>query len=308
LTALPAILLLAALPLRAQEDPVFRKAFYAECIKALGELDATQEQLAFVRKHAIDLEISTSTLKIPEDALGLYRDADKKMYLNEEMIAQGRRELGFRAAMEETDIPRILAWKVLPVLGHEIRHAITHEKIRRQLGFSFDSPSLEDEMISFVDTVRVLQEAIAKHPEYWSQRMILGIDGSNGDLLAAWRRNPTALKELVAPLYPEVPSVLAMSHEELLADIDERLRQCRKRRAAVQEDQDSILAIKSPTERASEQRQLDDTGADRITKVDLEQTERLRRVMTDPDKFKKLKAFFKSQLQALIRKTSQEPR
>jgi len=304
---LAAVLLLSALPLRAQEDAAFRKAFYAECIAALGELDATQEQLAFVRKHNIDLEISSSPLKIPEDALGLYRDSDKKMYLNATMIAQGRRELGFRAAMDDADIPRILAWKVLPVLGHEIRHAITHEKIRRQLGFSFDSSSLEDEMISFVDTVRVLREAIGKHPDYWSQRMILTIDGSDGALLAAWRKNPTALKELVAPLYPEVPSVLALSHKELLAAVDDELKKSRKRRADVEDDQKSILEIKDPEERAEEQRKLDDTGAEPLTKDDLERTERLRRVMTDPANYTKLKGFFKAQIRALIRKASTGP-
>src|SRR6476660_8844549 len=122
------------------------------------------------------------------------------MYISEGVVDQGGRQLHDRA-VDPAEIPRVLAWKLLPTIGHEIRHAITHEKIRRQLGFSFDISSLEDEMISFVDTVRVLQEAIKKNPDYWLGPMSLDIDNSDSALLGAWKKNPTALKQLVEPLY-----------------------------------------------------------------------------------------------------------
>ncbi|MBI3554054.1 MAG: hypothetical protein HY077_16280 [Elusimicrobia bacterium] len=300
------VLILALTPARAQEEASFRKAFYRECVSALGQLDSTKEHLSFVLKHGIDLQISTSTAKIPAQAVGLYRDADKKMYINEDILDKGRRELYYRS-VEDAEVPKILAWKLLPTLGHEIRHAITHEKIRRQLGFSFDMPSLEDEMISFVDTVRVLEEAIQKNPDFWLGRLSLRIDGSDSALLGAWKKNPTALKQLVEPLYPITPSVLDLTHAEFLARVDASVKERRETRAMVVKAQKLITELKDPAARAREQRLLDDSEADQTSRVDLERFERLRGVMGDPANYAKLKKFFKSQIQALIRKTAPVP-
>ncbi len=300
LIALAAVLLAA--PARADDDAAFRRRFYSECVAALGQLDSTQEHLAFVIKNKIDLQISTSTLKIPANATGLYRDADRKMYINEDVLLKGRKELYYRA-VDDAEVPKILAWKLLPTLGHEIRHAITHEKIRRQLGFSFDISSLEDEMISFVDTVRVLQEAINKNPDYWLGRMSLQIDASDSALLGAWKQNPAALKQLVEPLYPKSPSVLDLDQKQFLDFLDKMLVGLRSTRAEVLKVKKEIAELKDPAERASTQRYFDDSEQDEVSRTNLERVERLRKVMSDPANYAKIRKFFKAQIQALVRKT-----
>ena len=291
-----------AWPARAQDDALFLRGFYAECLSALGELAPTREHRVFLLKRRIDLEVTDEDEKIPSDAIGLYSDVDNKMYFRKETIDSGRKTLSGRGVADD-EIARMMAWKMLPTMAHEIRHAITHDKIRRRLGFTFAMPCLESEMISFVDTVRVMKAAIAAKPDYWADGMLVDVDADNGQLLAAWRKNPSALKDLVEPLYPDIASVLDMSQEELLARVDDRLQESSRSRDKVLAAQKAALAMRDPEERALALKALDASGDERSSRVDLERIAALRLAIGDTVKYKGLREFYLKQIKALVRLT-----
>lgn len=297
-------LLLAAAPVFAQDDAAFRQRFYKECVAAMGQFETTREHLAFARKNGISLALSTSTAEIPEDMLGVYSDGDRKIYINVAMIAAKQRELRYKT-IDDAEVPRVVARKTLPTIAHELRHAMTAAKMRRELGFNFSLENLETEMISFVDEVRVLKEESEKEPDYWSGPLFLRSDASEWTELMAFRKNPTALKELVEPLYPGAPSVLAMSRDELLTQLDKKLAGYQAARAQYEKAAKEADAEKDPALRARLRRTLEDSGSDRITAHNLAVASEMRGRMGEPGAYEKVKAFYKNQIKGLIRKASE---
>ncbi|MBI4425709.1 MAG: hypothetical protein HY554_18405 [Elusimicrobia bacterium] len=226
------------------------RAFASEAVRALGALASTREHLAFVKRRGIDLLVVSVGDKLPEGAMGSYVDADRAMYINEADLMSGAKELR-ASGTPEPEVPRVLAWKFLPTIVHEIRHGITRQRARERAGLNVRMNPLESEFISFLDEIRVLREALRARPELWADRSrVLEIEKGSAILLRAVDKDVGALKALVRGVddYASKPVILEAKRETL---VDEY----RRRRRTLVDAADQLLQadtgrIKDPDVRA----------------------------------------------------------
>ncbi len=162
---LAAVLLLPGSPARA--DEAFEGAYLGEIVSALGALDSTREHLEFVKSDGLDLRIVA-----PEaenlGGFGSYRKLSDEILINAELIEEGRRELA-ESGFSPAEVAEILAWKTLPVIAHEIRHAMLDRRLKKRRGLTFDIPTVENEAIAYIDEAAVVLDAMKNRRGLWER-------------------------------------------------------------------------------------------------------------------------------------------
>lgn len=273
-------------------DPHDRR-FAAEVVAALGQLETAREHLAFLKRHKIDLKVVPPGDRLPEGAIGSYVDADRSMYINEDELMSGAGELRRLGAAEE-DLPAILAWKFLHTVIHEIRHAMTRQRMREKTGLNVRLNPLEGEFISFIDQARVFREAAGSKPNLWSDpSRILEVERTSGRVLQEAGADVEALKRFVTELYEGKPSLLETPREKLVAEY-------RERKGELLEEAKALLgtdtgAIRDPEIRAD----LAEYAADVADGILL--YKEMLAVLEDKGKHEKLTGFYRRELDALTR-------
>jgi len=199
-------------------SPLYLKSL----VVLLSNLDTTNEHFRFVKSEDIDLKVVMPGLKVPERTLGLYIDRESSMYLNRAMLLKGAEELK-RKGTPTDEIPKILAWKTLHIVVHEIRHGMNARGIIAKKGFRFPVSYIEDEYIAFIDQMATIHEVLLVRPELWNIDKILDIEKNVAILLQAQKRSVGGLKALVRaqPRYAKKPAVLS-GQSAVLAEVRRR--------------------------------------------------------------------------------------
>lgn len=273
-------------------DPLKRE-FSAATVAALQRLSSTREHLGFVKAHGIDLRVVAPGDKMPEGAIGSYVHDDRSMYINEDELMSGVRELRDQGAPEER-IPEIIAWKFLPVTVHEIRHAITRQRLKRKTGLDLRLNPIEGEYLSFLDEARVLKEALKARPELWGDpSRILEVERSQAHVMEKLNRDVKELKELVDLLYRGKPSILGTPRVELIA-------RYRGLRAELERHADELLATDVASIKDADLRA--DLGETALEVADgLLLYRQMLSALESDGSYEKLRRFYESELAALTR-------
>lgn len=273
--------------------------FAQETVRALESLSSTREHLRFVKAHRIDLKVVTPNQKLPETAIGSYVEADRTMYINEDELMKGAGELRRQEAPEDA-IPAILAWKFLQTVVHEIRHAITRQRIREQVGVDLRLNPLEGEYISFLDEARVFREAVRARPELWSDpTRILEVEKTAGQVLERLDRGVPALERFIDELYEGKPALLREPREKLIEEYA-------RRKGTLEKDADELLKTDLRTITDQETREDLSEVAYSVAEGILLYKQMLV-VLKTPSQYAKLKAFYRRELDTLA-KAAVKPR
>lgn len=212
------VLLLTALTARDAGALAWReldKDYTRTTVSTLKRLEATREHARFVLRRRVELYITDSDAHMNPGAFASYNLQYKVMYMDKDRLMNGAmelKEMGFRT----DEIGDILAWKTLPIIVHELTHAMTDARSEKNLGVRFLLTVLEDELICFFDELLALQELFGQRPVLWHRGMILDIDRVHADMLLAWKKDEAALRRHVRRLYPHLPSLETASRGELL--------------------------------------------------------------------------------------------
>lgn len=274
-------------------EPLFRD-YAKETVAALGRLKGAREHLAFVKRHGIDLKVvRPDDENLPEGAIGSYVEKDRTMYISEDELMSGVRELRDAGAPEER-IPGIMAWKFLTTVIHEIRHAITRRRMFERTGLRVRMNPLEAEYLSFLDEARVFREAASARPELWADpSRILEVERTSGRVLQELDRNVDSLKEMVRDLYEGKPSVLETPREKLL----ERYRRLR---AGLEAKAEALLAS-DPQSIQDPEVKADLAEYAWTVAESLELYREILAVLADPAAFEKYRKFYADELEQASR-------
>ncbi|PCI35174.1 MAG: hypothetical protein COB53_11215 [Elusimicrobia bacterium] len=272
-------------------SPLYLKSL----VVLLSSLDSTNEHFHFVKKEDIDLKVVMPGLKVPEGTLGVYIDRDNSMYLNRAMLLEGAEELK-RKGTSRKEIPKILAWKTLHIVVHEIRHGMNARGLVAKKGFRFPVSYIEDEYIAFIDQMSTIHEVLAVRPELWELERILDIEKNVAILIQAQRHSVDGLKALVRaqPRYAKKPSVLS-GHKGVLKEV--RRRETRFNGLLLKHREELARKYKDPVELEYRVKiAMDKFGP---TLRDLRDG---RKILEDERKYKALRSFVRREMRQVVRK------
>ncbi|MBI4348144.1 MAG: hypothetical protein HY553_14990 [Elusimicrobia bacterium] len=265
--------------------------FANETVAALQRLRSAAEHLRFVKARGIDLKVTEPNERLPATAIGSYIEEENAMYINQDELMKGAGELRRQGAPEEA-IPEILAWKFLPTTIHEIRHAMTRDRIRRQLGIDLKLNPLEGEYISFLDEARVFREAVRVRPELWSDpSRILEVERTAGRILEELDRGVPALQAMVDAMYDGKPSLLREPRDKLIEEYE-------RRRASLEKDADELLKTDLRTITDADTREdlaeVAYTVADGIVLY-----KQMLGILKSPARYEQLQGFYRREVESL---------
>lgn len=267
--------------------------FARETVAALQRLRSTSDHLRFVKARGIDLKVVEPNEKLWATAIGSYVEEDKTMYINQDELMKGAGELRRQGAREEA-LPEILAWKFLQTTVHEIRHAMTRDRLRRQLGIDLKLNPLEGEYISFLDEARVFREAVRVRPELWSDpSRILEVERTAGRVLEELDRGVPALQALVDGMYDGKPSIVREPRDKLIAEYE-------RRRALLEREADELLKTDLGT--VTDEDTREDLAEVAYTVADgIVLYKQMLAVLKDPLRYEKLKGFYRREVDILAK-------
>jgi hypothetical protein len=274
---------------------VFNAAYLKATVRALNTLDATQPHAAFIFSREIDLEVVPPGPAVPESSLGTYHDDKRKMFLNEHVLLRGMRELRDKGATDE-EIPEILAWKMMPTIAHEIRHAMTAEGVRQASGVSPPFKPLESEFISFLEEIVVILEIIRVRPGLWSDSSrILEIENGTAALLRARKRHPVVLKESIAATgsYRKRHRILDTPRAELVERYQNELADYKRYFANLETAPDSFAD-------PAEAEELEHVAMQSVRS--LGHVRKMHELYSDAEVFNRIHAFYATEIQRVERR------
>lgn len=267
-------------------NPDFGARFTRAWEEVLSGLKSAQAHSRFIRKRGtVSLTIADPGEELRERTAALYVNGE--VYVNRIELVLNALSLENRG-VPRVETPRLLAWKMMPLLVHEIRHGITEEELRTKAGANCPMASLEDERVAFFDQIRVAQEIIGRKPRLWDDALLIPEDVETGSLLAAWSGHPDGLERYVEEIYVGKDSVLASSrtallakHEGLLAELKSLLRKSRELRGS-----------RSGGEKTSDERRLERYARNSAACV---------KMLKSPREFKAYQAYYRARLKTIDR-------
>jgi len=284
-------------PAAAEEWAEFDRPYLETAVALLKRLPSTREVWRFVQRERIPLEVSDNPAHVDDNTLGAYDMVDRHIYIDEVVLIREAEGLVDEGVSPRT-AAEVLAWKSLPVVVHELTHGLVHDKVRKMMGRAFIFPSVEDEQIAFYSGSLALFDMFDEKPELWSQERLLAMDETEGHVLKAWIKGPRVLERYVELLYEERPSLIADDDKKLLEVAQNRVDSVRARIAAMREARRAMDAH-GPEMAGVSQRFLRELPAA------LAHSERAlailtdtRDVLSDPSSLTRLRAFYKSELEA----------
>jgi hypothetical protein len=218
-----------------QEAPAWEQTVLTELPRLLEDFESTREHARFARGRGVTFHLAGSR----EDGMGsriaTYEAGEVRF--NRDVLGSVLMSLQVFLRLDQPQAARMLALRLLPYAAHELRHGMMIERIREREGMTLETASIENEVVSYWDQVRVLASVADLHPE--SFRVPLPVLGAlDASLLRAWASGPQGLVDHVRSVYSEAPSILSLSSEELLRQqraIHERLKDAATARLSADE-------------------------------------------------------------------------
>ncbi|MBI5596384.1 MAG: hypothetical protein HY928_09885 [Elusimicrobia bacterium] len=290
-----ALALLPATAVHGQEWGEFDRPYLETVVGLLKRLRSTREHWAFVSRRKIDLVVTDNPAHVDDSVVGAYDMVEERMFLDEVRLLEGAEQLLDEGASAGTTA-KVLAWKSMFTVVHELTHAKTHDQVRRLVGRPIAFPSVEDERLAFYEGCLALFELFEERPELWERGRILDMERVAAGYLEAWLEGPGVLERAVAQTYEERPQLLKEKPEMLLARVDERIRSLR-----------SSVADMRALQRVADKDGAEMTGIARRRFKDLAASLRYaeralavqvstREAVADPVSLEKLRAFYRESL------------
>ncbi|TBR20971.1 hypothetical protein EPO15_11495 [bacterium] len=292
----PLLAALLSLPAAAQEWSDFDRPYLSEAVALLKRLPSTRAVWRFTARERIPLEVTDNPSHVDDNTLGAYDMVDRHIYIDEVVLIREAEGLVDGGA-SSTTTARVLAWKSLPVVVHELTHGLVHDEVRRMMGRPFIFPSVEDEQIAFYAGSLALFDMFDEKPELWSRERLLDLDETSGQVLKAWLRGADVLERFIARLYDGRPSLVHDADAELLAVAQRRVDSTRADLQAMRDTRRTIAAY-GPEMAGVSQRFLRElppaiAHAERALAI-LTDT---RDLLADPAALKLLRAYYKKGLE-----------
>ena len=186
--------------------------------ETLAGLDSAREESDFLKRRAVEIKIVPLTDKESaiDTSVALYvesRDGKSTVYVNDFYLDRAVASLTEKG-MPPEKAARLVALWMAPIIGHELRHGITHQGAQEAVGRPMIA-SIQDEIISHLAGARIAAELREKFPEL-SALALPFIDEGRRELLDAWARGPAGIEDYVRKNYERAD--LLAPDEELLAD------------------------------------------------------------------------------------------
>lgn len=268
-----------------KDNPRFGSQVATELRYLLGSLSSTKEHSLFVRKRKkVAFIMQDPGENLSRTTVAKYLPG--AVYVNRYRMVVAALRLE-RRGLPLDEIPEVLAWKMIPVIGHELRHGMIHEDMKDILGYYCPlALARENEVIAYFDEQNIIREVTAKRPELYRKRMLVGhIERHQGRVLMAWDGGLQGLKGYVARYYPKRRWVLETEREVLLASIEATKRQGERRLKSYKKMSAQELAAL----RAKEDRDPEKAARRLIRKA-----EECRKTLSTPRMFKKYRKFYRT--------------
>ncbi|MBI4051431.1 MAG: hypothetical protein HY400_02880 [Elusimicrobia bacterium] len=153
----------------------------AEWSRLLSELPSTQEHASFLSSHGL-----TFTFSAKESSLASFAPWEPSIIkINGKILGEAIEALKSESVSSQK-IAHIVAVKTLPLIAHEIRHAMTQDRLKTHgIGSCM---FLENEMISHTDEVGVIADMKKHKPILWQSYSIPHIEDHYIKLEQAWNQ------------------------------------------------------------------------------------------------------------------------
>jgi len=272
----------------------YEDSFLETSAKLLSGLYTTKAHFKFIRRNHVGLKVVPPGGALGKDAIAANDKDAGAMLINKIRLIDGVRELKSKGVSDQR-IGAVLAWKTIPTIIHELRHAMVNEELERK-GIYFERTVIEEEWICFLDMMRVMTEAMGKRPDLWRRNMILDIEKSNAVVLRSLDRDTRTFKRLVAQNYEDLPSILTGKRSWFVAKTKKTIAELSESEQGLRE----VLADAGPR-RAEAQKSMERSKSLRHGfEDDL-------RILVDDERYKQLVGYYRKKL-AWIEKKAVEIR
>lgn len=218
---LAAVLLAAAEPVPA--DPVAYAAmrtdlgtkFSAAWRRLLRGQPELADQYRFIQSRPrVDLRFPAPSDGFSEYTIATYDEG--LIRVNRRWLAAGGAALEAKG-VPYSHVPELMAWKALPILVHEVRHGITAEEMRLELGRVCDNFIVEEEAVAYRDEAAGLRSLLARGlPAFHDALYVAAADDVTADVLRDWNGGPEVFMAGVRARNPGKLSALTSTRAELL--------------------------------------------------------------------------------------------
>ncbi|HAZ08638.1 MAG TPA: hypothetical protein DCZ01_08990 [Elusimicrobia bacterium] len=138
------------------------------CVRALQDLDATRDHAQFFAQEGVRIQLvrSSNPKFLLPDALMMYDRNSNTIYIQNNDLPGFIKELQGKG-LPERESHQVVAWKLLPMISHEICHGMNKKKMVALYGFAYNGSSIEDETICWATQARTLGELQSRNPPLW---------------------------------------------------------------------------------------------------------------------------------------------
>jgi len=279
-----------------RRDPDFGRRFSRAWEKTINELESTRAHAAFLfGKEKIPVVYVDPGLTLEESMIAMFEGPTGRFLVNRTDLALSALRLS-QTGVPSKEVPEVLAWKMLPALAHELRHAIVREELLKAFGSPCGEVFLDDELLAYADTARVAREAVGLHPEYWEESLLLpDLDANSGILIDAWERGPKIMLETVRQTVGTSRASELSPAECLKAGEDWRKESEIELRSLT----GGKLPPKGVSDVLRKARKTGELPREDKLRLELDLVDHCERLFRDPRRFEKLRGFYRSKWAAV---------
>lgn len=284
----------------SEQTEVLKKQLITEWKSTISSLATTRAHAQFLADHDLPIKFPTKIGRLLNAEFiaslepdGLYVSQSYIMALAKELVAGG---------VQSDELAHVLALKTVPIIGHEIRHAIDAQELKVNHAIEFLAGSYEDETSAYFDQVMIFSEVDQKYPLLWwfDSYRLPQIDPILVALRQAWQSEPQGLEKYVRSHPPLLSSILLedrikmrdrlIGYQDM---INHSLVQMEKRK--------SELLAKPPENRTTEEKALLSKLQENMAgfRVNLEKLQKTIALVNDEPQFAQLKIYYHHKLKTI---------
>jgi len=257
----------------------------------LRELRSTREHAEYLERRPLPVRLVGSDKLRAAFAARL----PGEIWVNWHELSRMRKKL-LEQGVAPAEVDEFMAMKTLPAVVHELRHAMTAEQVLRSAGAPFDFPLVEDELLSYADQARVLEELRQTHPRVAGAVTETSDETVQQGLMEAWPKGLASMRDFVRDAYPAVPSVLESSDEDLGSYYGKEARRYAAKLDEIARLKARVVAAASERERFNLERDLARLGPEEEWREYRDNSEEARRYFSDPRRTAGMRDYYDGKL------------
>ena len=262
-------------------------------------LSSMKEHAEFLKQHPVLIRLEDET-KLGGALAGITPEG---ILINRQEVERMRAQL-VKQGVAEDKADKILQLKLLPVIAHEVRHAINCEEIFKRTGRRYFFPTKEDEISALDDGARVLRELQSSDdPDVrlaYSPGLRNRVDNEiYKELEQAAAGGRAGLKQLVDKRYKGTPAVLELSDDYLVKAYGAWAEEGRKKLYMAALTRQQLLMATSATETQQMQAVLAKLGSEGRIAQEVKAAEEAMEFFKDPERGRKMREYYQERLKSV---------